>query len=80
MMLKKRFRHLRARAVSGAEEEDAWPSSISAPVPDPRAGHVEAQAGLETAKAALAQKGLFTAFFIFTPVSPSEGRHEEKKE
>jgi hypothetical protein len=31
-------------------------------------------------KTALAQKGLFTAFFIFAPVSPSEGRHEEKKE
>ena len=56
VMLEKRFGHLRAGAVSGAEEEHAWfAAEVDRPFHGPRSDHVEAQAGLE-GRADLAQQ------------------------
>src|SRR5439155_24430463 len=48
VMLEKRFGHLRASAVSRAEEEHAWAPASSATIQGPRSDHVEPQAGLQS--------------------------------
>jgi len=68
-MLEKRFGHLRASAVSRAEEEHDWSPPRRAPIQGPRSD-VEAQAGLQSRADATQQIGAATHFDSVIGIAP----------
>src|SRR5438093_7034999 len=73
VMLEKRFGHLRASAVSRAEEEHDWSPPRQAPIRGPRSDHVEAQAGLESRSHSTQQVDAATHFDAVIGIAPVRG-------